>query len=499
MATLQYRGKAVNVKYTYFNDDREYKTQWETYYTELEAIQRKGLIDLLQKHKDHEGIRKAVAEYKEMKNRERIEKGHKINDNIIGLRAPKNENNLDKTLKEFLCRWLPFHARIKRYSPNTIDGYISNINVHLNPAFGNRIMDDITGEEWDEFFENLAYKKVGGTKASSKHSLAPASILKIFHLVSSCFKTAKSWKYISEIPQLTSPKNKSFAKRVFWDSSYLYEALSNMPCDPHTNSHLIHLAVHMAFIGSLRAGEVTGIKLDSVSLERAEYWVEEEVQRVSEEALNILPDSDISFIFPRQKENSTTRLILKDLKTDESVRKQYMTLPLRKELARRLKQIEINKAFHGHNYHDYGLLLCHSNGDPLEPRLMDRWFKKWQRENQYEDLLDFQGLRKSGQMQKKNLRPASSGRALEAIAAHSKRVRLKHYDETLESEKRSLIEAVEFDFYTKTDYTADEWERRLDREEEVYLEHHTINDELLQRLLQKAQLKTSDAQNYAVL
>lgn len=49
MATYQVRGSSHNIIYLYRTDDGKSKQHWETYETELEAIQRKAYIELLQK------------------------------------------------------------------------------------------------------------------------------------------------------------------------------------------------------------------------------------------------------------------------------------------------------------------------------------------------------------------------------------------------------------------------------------------------------------------
>ena len=48
MATYTIRGTSHNVVYTYKAADGKRKQQWESYSSELEAIQRKAYIDYLQ-------------------------------------------------------------------------------------------------------------------------------------------------------------------------------------------------------------------------------------------------------------------------------------------------------------------------------------------------------------------------------------------------------------------------------------------------------------------
>ena len=55
MATYKIRGTSHNVVYPYVTASGKRKQQWESYTTELEAIQRKAYIDFLQNHKNTDG------------------------------------------------------------------------------------------------------------------------------------------------------------------------------------------------------------------------------------------------------------------------------------------------------------------------------------------------------------------------------------------------------------------------------------------------------------
>jgi len=61
-----------------------------------------------------------------------------------------------------------------------------------------------------------------------------------------------------------------------------------------------------------------------------------------------------------------------------------------------LEQIERDKDFFGSEYRDYGLLLCHPDGRPVEPKYLGDIFKNWQCKLHIDDQIEFQGLRKSG-------------------------------------------------------------------------------------------------------
>ncbi len=67
-------------------------------------------------------------------------------------------------------------------------------------------------------------------------------------------------------------------------------------------------------------------------------------------------------------------------------------------MKKRIETINECKKKLGKQYHDYGLLFCHDNGDPIEPNLLEKWFTAWQ-QKYAKDLevpqLVFHGLRHS--------------------------------------------------------------------------------------------------------
>ena len=64
MATYTIRGTSHNVVYTYKAADGKRKQQWESYSSELEAIQRKAYIDYLQAQNRTSDITHEASEYR---------------------------------------------------------------------------------------------------------------------------------------------------------------------------------------------------------------------------------------------------------------------------------------------------------------------------------------------------------------------------------------------------------------------------------------------------
>lgn len=116
------------------------------------------------------------------------------------------------------------------------------------------------------------------------------------------------------------------------------------------------------------------------------------------------------------------------------------------EIRQRIDGIRHNNEFLGEAYQDYGLLIYHSDGSPIDPKNCDKEFKKWQKILKIDDKIEFQGLRKSDQMHK--VRLTNNNYLLVAeTGGQTGPVLMDHYDEPLESEKRNLSHLAEEDFY----------------------------------------------------
>lgn len=447
MATYKVRGASHNVIYTYRTSTGQAKQQWESYETELEAVQRKAYIDLLQSKKRTDELRQAAMEYKRSRAIEKaaskIARDRQDDGEPIMADAP--EENMTRTYREFMDRFLPAYARKRNFSPKTYDSYVTNLKAHILPYFGDWVMSTITAQAIDNFLDHLRKKPCSGYKSYGKKSgeiptLSSPTIKKCYNILMVGFPTAKRWGYVSEIPNATAPSEK-YKKRKAWSASAIMDVLEQM-----TDNPLLHLAVHLGFVCSLRAGEVVGIDANSVDPHDQSLWITQIVERVSDKSLKELPKERIVQIFPKQNPQSSSCMILKAPKTDDSFRKQYLTVPLLKEIQLRLEEIRENKEVLGRDYHDYGLLICQPDGRPIDPNNLCKSFRKWQTEHHIEDQIDFQGLRKSGQMHKVRISQNNYQLVAES-SGQSPEVLMSNYNEALDSEKKNLSQLVEADLY----------------------------------------------------
>ncbi|MEG2188608.1 MAG: tyrosine-type recombinase/integrase [Christensenella sp.] len=434
--TIKQRGKKYSLIYYYKDEYGTSQQQYEAYDSKTEAEQRIKFIEFLKYNDDDQTLLKLAKEYSESKQ----------GNNIV--KVPKNEN-LSKSFTEFIWTWAPKHARKVRMKPNTYAALTRNIRNHLEPYFGDKIVSDITSEDIDDFLYQMSLKKCMGAKSYNKRiedipTLKGSTVMKLFNIISPAFRDAETWGYTMKNPvnQSQAPSYK-YVKRNFWTKKQLQNALENI------DEPLLHLAVHLAFICSLRPGETAGIDVGSINLQNKSLWVKQTLQRVEEEAMEVVSQEDIIRIFPKKKANAKTVLILKTPKTDKSERKGFLNDPLCEELSERIKQIARDKKYYGRDYNDYGLLFCRQNGDPIEPRRIDRLFKKWQKEHGMSEdaLVDMQGIRKSATMYKLRL----TNYDLQVVGGDggqtSPTTILNHYDEVMEEDRRRLSALVENDFY----------------------------------------------------
>ena len=154
------------------------------------------------------------------------------------------------------------------------------------------------------------------------------------------------------------------------------------------------------------------------------------------------------------------------------------------EIKKRLAQIQMHKDFFGEEYKDHGLLICQPDGRPIDPNQLEKSFKVHQRMLGIEkkDQIEFQGLRKSGQMHKVRLTQNNYQLVAES-AGQSPEVLMSNYNEALDSEKRALAKLVEGSFYPdaqkRTPDTSDEVSALLKRIEQ----DPSLGRQILQNLL----------------
>ena len=411
MASIQKRGDRYSVVYEYFDDLGKKKQKWEAYNTEAEATKRKLEI-----------------EYKQQHNR---------------FISPN-----DITVREFFEKWLPMHAR-KFWSPKTYDTGYGMILNHVYPHIGDLPLQSLTKEKMDIYFDTLCCKKKGSykrgmpnPKCKSTKYLSGTTLKDVYIILNSAFNKAVEWKLIEENPLPSEAPKRDTSERLIWTEELVRNALEEID-DP-----LLHLAVHLAFIGSLRNGETVAITLDCLLPEEEAIVIDKTLERVSKASLEKLHSAEVYKVFPNKIADKKSCLILKPPKTTSSRRKAFFNSEIFREIDLRLAEIERNKQTLMSRYNDHNLLICRENGDPIEPqRLMDM-FADWQDAHgtNYPRIV-FHGLRHSATTYKMSI---SNGdvKSVQGDNGHSSAdMTLNCYSHVEELRRKTLAKKVESSFY----------------------------------------------------
>ncbi len=258
------------------------------------------------------------------------------------------------------------------------DGQTALIANYINPIIGDMEVQDITPRVVDKYIQTLQKTPSVSRKNRKARTefVTNQTIEKIIKLLRCAFKQAVRWELIGKNPfdNAVLPKTE-YKKRDIWDAETIRLAL-----DQCTDSKL-YIAMNLAFACSLRMGEILGLTWKNVHIEdeniaadNAYIYIEAELTRASKQAIEMLGQKDIYYIFTPLMPNTSTRLILKKPKTDSSVRKVWLPKTVAYILREWKKSQEELKGFLGDEYQDFDLVVALPNGRPCENRIIEKEF-----------------------------------------------------------------------------------------------------------------------------
>jgi len=282
------------------------------------------------------------------------------------------------TMEEFCEKYLPIIASEKGWSPSYYKAEKDHLKDHILPIFGKKKLQKITAIDISTFFSDLKKKKVMGSKFNNvpmeeRPYLSASTRQVIYVQLKLLFTMAVKWAIIEENPVKSDKPAKGVEKEAnSWDDETAALALTSI------ESPLLHLAVHIALFTSSRVGEIAGILIEDFFPDVQGIRIAYTLQRADKEALEELKPEEVYKVFKDKVPNSTSTLVLKATKT--KVRKTCdISAALTEEISFRVQTIEKHKELYGDQYQDNGLLFCHPDGTPIEPALMSKWFRKWNR------------------------------------------------------------------------------------------------------------------------
>ena len=358
MATIKKRNEKYVVIYDYIDEEGKRKQKWKTCTSKKEAILFKADIET-----------------------------SKVKNSFI---TPS-----DKMLKDFLEEWVQVYSK-GNWQCGQYTGVKSAINNHINPHIGDMKLQNITTYDIEKLYAQLRSKKVGESVSylkdkDSRRNLSSTTIRGVHSILKTALSKAVDWQLIAVNPVPRKGPRKCKPEFPIWTAAQIRLALENM------DHELLHLVIHLAFLTSARVGEICGLTWDCVDFEAKTILINKTLQRAEKEAIDTLSSDGIIKVFSQQEGQTKTSLILKKPKTRTSVRTLYISDELEKELSIRFEQIAKEKVYYGDQREDFNLVFAQETGFPLEPRIVGKWFRKWQDDNTHLNLpyLRFHDIRHS--------------------------------------------------------------------------------------------------------
>ena len=417
MASIQKRGKKYAVVYSYEDTDGTKRQKWESYSTKKEATKRKAAVE------------------------------NEINN---GTFIPPSSTTVRMFLVDFVELYGTKRWGLSAYTANT--GLIEN---YINPLLGDQIVQDVNRRTVDRFIQQL--QKTPPVETPYRHArtefVTACTIEKIMKLMRCAFHQAVRWDMIGKNPfdDAILPKREKNV-RAIWTSDIIRKALDNC------SDGKLYVAINLAFACSMRLGEITGLQWDCVHIsdqdianDNAYVYIDKELARVDQKAIDAVGQKDIIFVFPRlMGGKSSTRLVLKKPKTESSVRKVWIPKTLALILRDWKEKQDTLKEFMGVDYIDYNLVLAQETGRPCEDRIIGNQFERLKKSANLPNVV-FHSLRHSSTTYKLKLNKGDL-KATQGDTGHAQIDMITDiYAHILDEDRKINAQKFEMAFYSNPD------------------------------------------------
>ena len=378
---------------------------------------------------------------------------------------------------------------LSAYTANT--GLIEN---YINPLIGDQIVQDVNRRTVDRFIQQL--QKTPPVETPYRHArtefVTACTIEKIMKLMRCAFHQAVRWDMIGKNPfdDAILPKRETNV-RAIWTSDIIRQALDNC------SDGKLYVAINLAFACSMRLGEITGLQWDCVHIsdqdiasDNAYVYIDKELARVDQKAIDAVGQKDIIFVFPRlMGGKSSTRLVLKKPKTESSVRKVWIPKTLAFILRDWKEKQDTLKEFMGVDYIDYNLVLAQETGRPCEDRIIGNQFERLKKSANLPNVV-FHSLRHSSTTYKLKLNKGDL-KATQGDTGHAQIDMITDiYAHILDEDRKINAQKFEMAFYSNPDM------RPIERKLQVENAPETNPEALMKQLEETPQLMEAFTQKF---
>ena len=360
------------------------------------------------------------------------------------------------TVAEFLMDWLPKQCSKHKWAPKTYQSNLALIQNLIIPYIGEMQMQKLRPYHIEALYDTLSKtpcgQYVGGKRRDllpkqQKRTLSGTTLHEVHQLLHNSFLLAVEWGILIKSPVPVEAPKKTTQERSIWEVDEMRAALDSME-DP-----ILHLAVHMSMILSLREGEILGLQPGDLDFDAADgrgtISVNKALQRADKVALSKIDPTQIYHTFPDRREGSKSSLILKRTKTKKSNRILYMTKPLKEELLAWLEKMKQDEQNAPEKYSNCGQLFRLPDGLPIAPDVLTKWYRMWRAEHPEFEKIVFHGLRHSSATYQL-LQSGGDFKSVQGNTGHATAtVLMDTYAHTQDKPRLELTEKIEADFYSQ--------------------------------------------------
>ena len=189
---------------------------------------------------------------------------------------------------------------------------------------------------------------------------------------------------------------------------------------------------------------------EDIAADDAWIYVDKEVARATQQAIDAIGEKDIFYIFEPVMKNPKTRIVLKRPKTDSSVRKIWLP----KTLAYILRKWQQSQAeiieFLGNEHQNFNLVLAQDNGRPVDERMIEKEFNQLKKDAELPNVV-FHSLRHSSTTYKLKLNHGDL-KATQGDTGHAEIDMITRiYAHILDEDRKINAQKFESSFYSNPD------------------------------------------------
>lgn len=266
------------------------------------------------------------------------------------------------TVEKYICKWFDLHK--KMLEPNTINGYYTNIHKHIIPSIGKIKLKDLKPTILEQFYISLMEEK----------GLSAKTVKYIHNVLKTSLKSAVDDRLLdtnvclkAKTPKVPKFKGELLSKEQL---KTLFEAL---------NGDRYETEIKLAATLGLRRGEVLGLKFSDLNTEKHTLHIQRQV----------------SITRDNTKDKHVSYYGLKSLKSESSNRVLYISEDIEDLILRKQIYNNAQKENLGTEYHDYDLICCSDNGEPMSPQTLYHAFKRIIKTCGFHNSVRFHDLRHS--------------------------------------------------------------------------------------------------------